>query len=41
MTRTNIVIPSGGKVDVAYLEDLADQLDDVQMPKMHSFKLQD
>lgn len=41
MTRTNIVLPSGGRVDVDYLEALNDRLDEIQMPRMQSLKLED
>lgn len=41
MTRTNIVIPNGGRVDLEYLEDLSDLMADLPMPKLTHLRLQD
>ncbi len=41
MARTHINIPTGGRVDVQYLEDLSDQLANCNQAKIHPFKLED
>lgn len=41
MTRTNIQLPSSGRIDSEYLEALSDQLANQTFPKTHAYKLED
>ena len=41
MARTHINIPSGGRIDSEYLEDLSDQMANFSQAKIHHNKLKD